>query len=120
MKASDFQQYIGGTDDFMKRVTKDTKGCVQLSSNDTFSDNIWFKGEKTAEEENTEVVDYCGPVKTSHKVFCLSTLEKPTNEWPVGYHIVMESDMRVPGDIPLMDIVYKYKYQKVLGFISME
>ena len=29
-------------------------------------------------------VDYCGPVKTSHKVFCLATLEKLIkNGWGV-------------------------------------
>ena len=32
----------------------------------------------------------------------------------------MEINLIVPGDIPLMDIGYKYKYKKVLGFIASE
>ena len=32
----------------------------------------------------------------------------------------MKSTPRVPGDRPLMATVYKYIYQKVLGFIATE
>ena len=42
---------------------KATKGCGQLSSNDTFFGDIWFRVVKTVEEENTEGVDSFGPVK---------------------------------------------------------
>ena len=41
-------------------------------------------------------------------------------EWPGGSHIVIKSTPRVTGDIPLMAIGYKYKYQKVLGIIATE
>ena len=74
LKASSFQQDIRGTAACMKMIMKATKGCDQLSSNDTFFDDIWFSGVKKIEEENTEGVDYCGPVKTSHKGFFLTTL----------------------------------------------
>ena len=53
MKASDFRQQIGGMADLMKRNTNDTKGCGQLSSNDTLFDDSWFRSMKTAEEENS-------------------------------------------------------------------
>ena len=76
MKALRFQQQIGGTHSFMNRITKSAKGCVQLSSNDTLFSDIWFSGLKTEDEANEEEVYYCGPIKTSHKIFCLSKLEK--------------------------------------------
>ena len=43
-------------------------------SNDTYFSDSWFRGVKTAEEAMAEGVDYCGPVKTTHKGFCLDTL----------------------------------------------
>ena len=46
-----------------------------------------------------EGVDYCRPVKTSHKVFCLATLEKSTKEWSGGSHLVIRGTPRVTGDI---------------------
>ena len=47
-------------------------------------------------------------------------LEKLTKEWPVGSCIVMKINPRVTGYKPLMAIVYKYRYQKVLVFIATE
>ena len=41
-------------------------------------------------------------------------------EWPVLSHLVMKSAIRFPDDIILMAIGYKYIYQNILGFISME
>ena len=69
---------------------------------------------------NTEGVDFCGPVNTSHKGFFLAMLEKSMKDFPKGYHIVMKITPRVPGDIPLMAIRYKYRSQKVIGFIATE
>ena len=34
----------------MKRFVKATKGCGQLSSNDTLFSDIWFSGAKKAED----------------------------------------------------------------------
>ena len=62
--------------------------------------------------------DYCGPAKTSHKVFCLYTLENLIRDWPVGSYLVMNSTPRVPGGRPLIAIGYKYNSRKVLGFIA--
>ena len=59
----------------MKRTLKDNKRCGQLSSNETLFDDIWFNRMKSAEEANAEAVDYCGPVKTSHNVFCPAKLK---------------------------------------------
>ena len=76
MKESNVQQDIGGTTACIKRITKDAKGCDQMSSNDTLFANIWLSRFKAAEEENAEGVDYFRPVKTSYKRFFLSMLEK--------------------------------------------
>ena len=99
MKTSKFQQKIRGTAACMKRPMMATKGCGQLTSNDTYFSDIWFSGVKTAEEVMSKVVDYYGKVKTSHKGFCLSTLEKLMNYWPVGSYIVLQITPIVLGDI---------------------
>ena len=65
-------------------------------------------------------VDYYGPVKTSHKGFCLATLEKSMKDWPGGSYLVLESTPRFPGERPLPAIGYKYKSRNVLGFIDTE
>ena len=67
-----------------------------------------------------EGVYYYRPVKKSHKSFCLATLEKLTKYCLGGSNIVLKINPRVTGDRPLMSIVYKYNYGKVLGFISTE
>ena len=59
-----------------------TKGCEQLSSNDTYFVDIWLSGEETAEEATAEGVDFCCTVNTIHKVFCISTLYKLMRYWP--------------------------------------
>ena len=53
----------------MKRLSIATKGCVQLTSNDTYLAENWFSSVKTDEEAIDVGVNYCGPVKTSHKFF---------------------------------------------------
>ena len=65
-------------------------------------------------------VDYCRPVKTSNKIFYLSTLEKLMKYWPGGSYIVMKNTPRVPGGRPFLDIGYKYNYRKVPEFIATE
>ena len=52
-------------------------------------------------------VDYCGPVKTSHKGFCLATLENVMKDWLGGSYLVMNSTPRFPGGRPLLAIEYK-------------
>ena len=37
-----------------------------------------------------------------------------------GSYLVLKCTTIDPGDRPLIAIVYKYKYRKVLGFISIE
>ena len=74
MKKSKSQSVLGGTAVFMKRLAIYTKGCGQLTSNDTYFSDSWFSSVNTAEEMAAAGVDYCGPVKTSHKGFCLAKL----------------------------------------------
>ena len=117
---SNFQTCIGGNAACMKRLTMATRECVQLTSNETYFVDIWFRGVKTAERVMAEGVDYYGPEKTIHKGFCLAILEKLMKYWPGGSYHVINSTTRVPGGRPLMAIVYKYNYRKVLGFIYTE
>ena len=49
-------------------------------------------------------VDYCRPVKTSHKRFCLATLEKLMKYWPVWSYLFMKSNPKVIGGRPLFSI----------------
>ena len=65
-------------------------------------------------------VDYCGPAKTSHKGFCLSTLEKLMKDWPVRSYLVLEITPRFTCERPLLAIGYKSNSRKVLGFIATE
>ena len=104
----------------MKRLYTATKGCGQLTSNDTYFADSWFSSVKTAEEMAAAGVNYCGPVKTSHKGFCLATLEKLMKDWPGGSYLVLKSTPRFPGESPLLAIGYKYNSRKVLGFIATE
>ena len=69
MKISKFQNFLGVTTACMKRLDIATKGCGQLTLNDTYFAYSWFSSVKTAEEMAAAGVDYCGPVKTSHKGF---------------------------------------------------
>ena len=59
-------------------------------------------------------VDYCGPAKTNYKGFCLATLEKLMKDFLGGSYLIMKSTPRVPGEITLLAIGYKYNYRKVL------
>ena len=104
MKTLPFEKYTRGTEVFMKRLMMDKKGCVQLKSNYTYFADSWFGGVKTAEEAMSEGVDYCRPVKTIHKGFCLATLEKLMKYFPGGSHLVVKSIPIYPGGRPLMDI----------------
>ena len=52
-------------------------------------------------------VDYCGPVKTIHKGFCLATLGKLIKYWPGGSYLVMKSTPIFPGERPILEIGYK-------------
>ena len=48
MKKLKFQSILGGTTKCMKRLAISTKGCGQLTSNDTYFSNRWFSSVKTA------------------------------------------------------------------------
>ena len=76
MKSSYFQQEIEGRDACRLIIMKATKGCGKISLNDTLFSDSWFSGVKTEEEVNTEGINFCGTLKTSHEGFFLAMLEK--------------------------------------------
>ena len=81
-----------------------TKGYDQLTSNDNHFSDRCFSSVKTANEAMDTSVNYCGPVKTSHKGFCLATLENSMKNWPGGSYLFMKSTPIVPGGRPLLAI----------------
>ena len=99
-----FQSELGGTAAFMKRLAIATKGCGQLTSNDTYFADSWFSSVKTSEEMAAAGVNYCGPVKKSEKGFCLAMLDKLMKDWPGGSYLVLKSTPRFPGESPLLAI----------------
>ena len=117
---SNFQSVLGGTAAFTNRLAIATKGCGQLTSNNTYFSDIWFSSVKTAEEMAAAGVDYCRPVKTNNKGFCLASLEQLTKDWPGGSYLVLKSTPRFTDKRPLLAIGYKYNSRKVLGFIATE
>ena len=118
MKTSKYQKDLGGYTVFVKRLAIATKGCGQLTSNDTCFADSWISSVKTAEEAMAAGVNYFRPVKTSHKGFCLATLEKLIKYWPGGSYLFMKSNPRVPGGRTHLAIGYEYNYRKFLGFIA--
>ena len=83
-----------------------TKGCGQLTSNDTYFSDSWFSPVKISEEAIAAGVKYCGPVKMAHNVFFIDPLENLMKDCPGGY-LVMKIYPIVPGGITLMDMGYK-------------
>ena len=77
MKKSTFQSELGGTAVCMKRLAIATKGCGQLISNDTYFADSWFSSVKTDEEMTATGVNYCGPVRISHKGFSNVAKQNP-------------------------------------------
>ena len=61
MKTSTFQNVLGGTANCMRRLAIATKWSGQLTSNDTYSADIWFISVKNSEEMAATGVDYCEP-----------------------------------------------------------
>ena len=111
MKASEFQKYLRGTAVYMKTLVMATSGYGQLTSNVTYFSGSWFSGAKNAEESMAAGVDYCRLAKTSHKGFCLSTLEKLMKDWTGGSYLVMKSTPGVPCGRTRMTI----RLSKILG-----
>ena len=75
-KTSNFQKDLGGTTACMKRIAIATKGCGQLTSNNTYFVNSWFSSIKKSEEMEAAGVEYCDPVKTMHDVFLFEYVRK--------------------------------------------
>ena len=92
----------------------------QLSSNDTLFSCSWFIWIRTVGGNNAFVLYYCVPVKTSHNIIWIYTVEGLIKYFIESYYLVMKSTPKVPWDRPLIDIGYKYNSQKVLWLIATE
>ena len=58
---SEFKKDTGGNSACKKILAMATKGCGQLTSNNTYFSDRQFSSVKTAEEAMAAGVDYCGP-----------------------------------------------------------
>ena len=117
MKKSQFQNVLGSTTGCMKRIAIATKGCVQLTSNDTYFADSWFSSVKTMRIWQLQESIIAGRWRRATRFF-LDTLDKLTKDWPGGSYLVLKSTPRFLGEIPLLAIGYKYSSRKVLGFIA--
>ena len=88
----------------MKIIMKATKVCGQFSSKNIFYDDIFFGRIKTEHEEDSEGVNYCTYMKTSHNIFFLAKWGKLIKKWMSGSHIVMYSLPIFSDDRALMSI----------------
>ena len=75
---------------------------------------------KIPEEEISEMVYYCGPLKMSYEGFCLDTFRKLMKECPEGSYLVMKIILGFPDDRPLMALRYKYNSRVFVWFISTQ
>ena len=64
--------------------------------------------------------DNIGMFKINTKIFWKDTIENLTKYWPGGYYLMLNRNSTVTGYIPLIIIVYKYDYLRVLYLISTE
>ena len=92
--------------------------CVHEDTSYSYFSDIWFSSVKNVWDMVASGVDYCRAVKTSHKGYCLTTLEKLMKDWPGDSYLVMKSNPGFPVERPLLSIGYKYNSMKVLGFIA--
>ena len=107
IKIQKFQQEIGGTTACMKIIMGGKKGCSKLFSDDAYFQGIQFSVVKTSKQVIAKILDYCGPVNMSHKLFCLATFKNLMEEWLGGSYLVMKITPIVTGYIPPMAISYK-------------
>ena len=64
--------------------------------------------------------DMISMVKTNTKGLCKNIIEKLKKYWTGGSHLVLKIKYMLPRDKPLIDIGYKYNYQKVLYSVGTE
>ena len=61
--------------------------------------------------------DNMGMVKNNTKLLCKDTIRNMTNDWPGHSYLVLKRNSMVIEGRPLISIVYKYKYHRVIYLI---
>ena len=121
MKQIKYQKELGSTAACTKRMMEATKSMGQKyikgGINDCFIFDSWFAYKKSAEASMEVGAELIGMVNKNTKGFCKETIENRTKDWPGGSYLVLRIKPMVPGDMPLIAIVYKYNARKVLSFI---
>ena len=121
MNHSKYQQELGATAAFTKRIIEATKGIGQKSIKGGLKDCLlfdsWFASKKAAESTMEIGAEFIGMVNANNKGFFKETIEKLTKYWPGGSYLLLRSKPMVPGGSLSVSIGYKYNVQKVLYFI---
>ena len=121
MKHRKYHQELGATAACTKIMVEATSGIGQKDikggTKDCFLFDIWLVSKKAEESEMEIDAELIGMVKTNTKGFCKDAIEKLTKDWPGGSYLVFRSKPMVPGDRPLIAIVYKYNAWKVISYI---
>ena len=111
MKQSKYQQELGETVAFTKRMMEATKGICQKyiegGTKDFSLSDSWFASKKAAEAAMKIGAELIGMVKKNTKVFCKDKIDKFTKDWPGGSYLVLRSKPMIPGYRPLIAIIYK-------------
>ena len=90
------------------------------STRDVFLFDCWLLSKKSMEADTSVGVDLVGMVKTNTKAFCKAVIEGLAEDWPGGSYIVLRSNPMVPGEIPILDIGYKYNSWNIISFVAIE
>ena len=124
MKDSCYQQELGATAACTKRMMEATKEIGQKSikrgDKGLLLFDSYFASNKAEESAMGVGAKLIGTAKTNAKGFYKDTIENLTKDWPGGSYLVLSSKPMLPGDRPLISIVYKYTVWKVLSFIVKE
>ena len=121
MRNKSFFSTYGATSSCVLRLVQGTKDNGQKPDpvvRNLFYGDSWFASLKTAVAVTEEFdSEFLGPVKTSHKHFPKSYLEKTMEEWPPGSHLLLETTVRGKTYYALG---YKYIMKKTICFVATE
>jgi hypothetical protein len=118
-KWSEFYHELGATASCTIRSASYTANGGQRETDfepNLFLGDSWFASVKAAEAIKELGHEFCGPVKTSHRLFPKKELEDTLKDWPGGTHLVLEAKTR--KGIDLLAVGYKYNSSKVLCFVA--
>ena len=115
-----YHMELGATETCAKRTMGASKGLDLMDVKGIPSIFIFetFFSNRSSEYAMDVGFGIIGVVKTNTKLLCKDSIEKITKYWPGGSYLVLKIIYMVPGNIPIIDIGYKYNAQKVLYLVD--